>query len=162
MANIYELTNEFLQLQEMAESGEFDEQTLKDTFESINLEIEQKAENTARFIKNIQSDIEGIKKEVERLNEKRKYLENLESSLKKNLEFSMIATDKKKFKAGTFSFNIQKNAPALEIEHEFNIPQIYYIPQEPKLDKKALLSALKVGQEVDGVKIKHTESHRIR
>ena len=73
----------------------------------------------------------------------------------------MIATDKKKFKTEYFSFNIQKNAPSLDITSEINIPNEYYIT-ERKLQKKELLDAIKKGAEIDGVALKQSESLRIR
>ena len=43
MANIYELTNDFLQLLNMLEDEEIDEQVIMDTLESVEYEIEEKA-----------------------------------------------------------------------------------------------------------------------
>jgi len=73
----------------------------------------------------------------------------------------MIVTDKKKFKTEYFSFNIQKNAPSLDIANEDHIPDKYYIT-ERKLQKRELLDAVKGGLEVDGVLLKQSESLRIR
>ena len=51
MANIYELTGQFLQLLDMLEDEEVDEQVIMDTLESVEYEIEDKADGYAKIIK---------------------------------------------------------------------------------------------------------------
>lgn len=162
MANLYELTGQVLELQNMLLDGEYEEQIINDTIESLAFEIEEKAENYAKVIKNIEADVEGYKKEEKRLADKRKSLENRIKYLKVNLENSMIALDKKKFKTQLFSFNIQKNAPSLKIDDAAVIPSIYLIPQEPIIDKNKLKDDVKNGLEIEGVRLEQSESLRIR
>lgn len=51
MANIYELTGQFLQLLDMLEDEEVDEQVIMDTLESVEYEIEDKADGYAKITK---------------------------------------------------------------------------------------------------------------
>lgn len=162
MANIYELTNDFMQVQEMIESGEYDFETLQNTLDCINYEIERKADGYARVIKNITAEIEGIKAEETRLSEKRNALENSVTQLKKSLETAMIQTNKRKFKTDLFSFNIQKNPPSVNITDDKKIPDEYKILQPDKIDNKAIIQALKEGAEFDWAELKQGESLRIR
>jgi len=74
----------------------------------------------------------------------------------------MIELGKTKFKTPLFSFNVQKNAPSLEITDESFVPIIFYKEVAPTLDRKALLNAIKGGQIFKGVGMKQTESLRIR
>ena len=60
MANIYDLTEEFLKLLDMLEDEEVDEQTILDTLEGVEYEIEVKADGYAKIIKSLEADIEGI------------------------------------------------------------------------------------------------------
>ena len=124
-------------------------------------EIEEKAENIAWLIKDIDADIDKFKKIEEEFSTKRKALENKKLSLKKYLEDTMINLDKKKFKTEYFSFNIQKNTPSLNVATENYIPNEYYIT-ERKLDRKKLLDAIKNGLEIKDVSLKQSESLRIR
>lgn len=162
MANLYELTGQVLELQNMLLDGEYEEQIINDTIESLAFEIEEKAENYAKVIKNIEADVEGLKSEEKRISEKRRVLENRVKYLKTNLEQSMIALDKKKFKTQLFSFNIQKNAPSLKIENADIIPKKYYIPQDPIVDNAKLKEDLKNGLAINGAYLMQTESLRIR
>ena len=59
MAALYELTGEFLQLMDMLEDEECDEQCIMDTLESIEYEIEDKADGYAKIIKSLESNVVG-------------------------------------------------------------------------------------------------------
>ena len=67
MSSIYELTADFLRIQEMMEDPELDPQTLADTMEAVEGELEMKAEAYAKVMKNIESDAEGLENEIRRL-----------------------------------------------------------------------------------------------
>ena len=60
MANIYELTGQFLQLLDMLEDEEVDEQVIMDTLESVEYEIEDKADGYAKIIKALEADAISI------------------------------------------------------------------------------------------------------
>ena len=62
MASIYELKKDYAELSAMLEVAETEEeiQVIQDTLEMINVSIEEKLENTGKFIKNTESDIAGI------------------------------------------------------------------------------------------------------
>ena len=76
MANIYELTNDFLELLNMLEDEEVDEEVIMDTLESIEYEIEDKADGYAKIIKALEADVDGIQKENNRLTSRKKTYEN--------------------------------------------------------------------------------------
>ena len=107
MSSIYELTGEYLELMDMLEDEEIDEQTIIDTLEALDGEIENKADNYAKIILSLESDIDGISKENNRLATRKKTYENRIKWLKQNLEMYMRTIGKKKFTTDLFSFNIQ-------------------------------------------------------
>ena len=157
--NLYELSTNYLQIQEMIMEGA---EGLEDTLESLNDAIEDKAVGYAKVIKNIEGQVLAIKEEEKRLAERRRSLESNIKRLKENLELSMLDTGKKKIKTNLFTFNIQKNPPSVKILDEEAIPSDYLVKQKPKIDKKAIINDLKNGVEVEGVEIKQDESLRIR
>lgn len=138
---LYELTGQYIELLEMMQDGETDPQIIKDTLESLDFEIEEKADNYAKIIKNLEGDINTIDAEIKRLLSKKQALAGNIDALKRNLEQSMIATKKTKFKTVLFSFGIQKNPPSLVVSGE--VPKEYLIPQPPKNDTKAIKEYLK-------------------
>jgi uncharacterized protein YoxC len=159
---LYELTQNYLNLQVLLEDETIGEDVINKALNEVDGEIEDKAENIAILIKNLESDAEGTKKEEDRLAVKRAALENRVKGLKIYLETTMRAVNKLKFKTKLFSFNIQNNAPSVEVTDEKSIPKEYFVEQDPKLDRKALLAALKDGKEIQGATIKQTKSLRIR
>ena len=162
MAKLYELVEGFKVLEAMLYDGEIEQSTFNDTMESLEFELELKADNYAKLIKNIESDVNGLKTEEKRLAERRKAMENKVKWLKSNLETAMIESNNKKFKTDYFSFNVQKNPPRLEVLNKENIPNQYFIEQEPKLDTTTLKKAIKAGLQIDGVNLIQTEGLRIR
>ena len=159
---LYELTQNYLNLQELLENEEIPKEMITEALDNVGEELEAKAENIAKLIKTLEVDITGYKAEELRLSNKRKSLENRVKSLKEYLDNAMKVTGKTKFKGKLFSFSIQKNTPSVNVLDEKLIPEEYFIPQEPALDKKRLLSDLKSGIKVEGAEIKQTESLRIR
>ena len=165
MASLYELTEEYAALQELLYDPEVDEQTLQDTMEMIQMDIEDKADGYAKIIKMMNADIESLKAEEKRLNARRTSLENRSKYLKDTLEENMRKIGKKKFKTVLFSFNIQTNGGAqpLVIDGDIeNIPERYLIPQPPKPNNEAIRELLKE-QQVEWAHLEpRGESLRIR
>ena len=109
MSNLYELNEKWKQISDMLYEEKIDEQCILDTLESIESEIEDKADNYAKMIKNLIASSEAKKTEAKKMLEKAKIEENRAKLLKDNLEQIMRETGKTKFKTQLFSFNIQKN-----------------------------------------------------
>ena len=146
MSSIYELTGEFLQLLDMLEDEEVDEQVIMDTLESVECEIEDKADGYAKIIKSLEADVDGIQKENDRLVARRKTYENRIKWLKQNLEMCMRATGKKKFTTDLFSFNIQKNGGKRKLTIDVDvekIPEEYRIKQPDAVNGDKLREYLK-------------------
>lgn len=128
---------------------------------NIEIEVEEKAENTAIIIKKLEAEREMIRNEEKRLADRRKSLENNINYLKSGLEYSMKLQDKKKFKTEHFSFNIQKNAPSVMITDEEKALKNYKRVTET-IDKAKLKDDLKNGVVLDYAELVQTESLRIR
>ena len=106
---LYELTEQYEMLQEMMYDPEVDEQVLHDTLEAIWGEIEEKADGYAKIIFSMKADVEKLRAEEQRLETRRRSLEQRSKWLKDILESNMREIGKTKFKTALFSFNIQKN-----------------------------------------------------
>ena len=161
MASLYELTGDYAKFAEIAQQGDLDDDMqamLDGALANLADDIEVKLENYAKVIKNFESDIEGLKKEEDRLAGKRKTLENRVKSMKTAMRDAMIATGKLKVKGDLFSFTVRNNAPSVVMDEQYieNIPEKYLIAQEPKIDRKLLAEDLKDGAALEG--IAHLES----
>lgn len=159
---LYKLQGEYARLYEMAEECDLELEDIKDTLESLDGEFQDKAVGYAKIMKSIEGQVDAIKTEVKRLEDRRKALENNKDRLKAVLQMAMTETGNTKFKTDLFSFNIQNNPATVSISEDAKIPEKYYIPQEPKLDKKQLIADIKEGAEVEGVELTQSKSLRIR
>lgn len=141
---LYELTDEFLQLQQILEDGEADEQIYQDTLESLEYDLEEKANNYAKIIRNFESQIETLKAEERRLKDRRQVCEKAIKRLKDNLQAAMVQTGKRKIKTDLFSFTVAKNGGALpvivDVETEDLPDECVVITEKP--DLKALAALL--------------------
>lgn len=151
MSSIYELTDQYEEILNMFYDGETDEEIIFDTLESIEGEIEDKADNYAKLIKQLSADAEMLKAEEVRLNTRRKSLENRAARLKSNLQANLEFIGKTKFKTLLFSFCVATNGgkqPLTITENLGEIPSKFLIPQDPIVDKDAIRELLEE-KEVD-------------
>jgi len=56
-----------------------------------------------------------------------------------------------------FTASARAGTPSLVVVSEQSIPSIYWLPQPPKLDRQALLGALKRGDPVAGTQLSNPE-----
>lgn len=171
MATIYELTEMMLQLMNLLYDEEVDEDELLKACESVEMEIEDKADGYAKVLKNMDADIKGLQAEERRLKERRQSLERRKVYLSHNLEQSMKAIGKTRFKTDLFSFSIAKNPAKAEVKDERafiewcekNGRDDLLRFKAPEINKTALKDAiLKDGEVIDGAEIVQTEGLRIR
>ena len=82
MASIYEITDKYKLIQSLIEEGA-DAEVFAEALKAIDGEAAEKLEGYAMVIKNITSDIDGLKSEEKRLAERRKSMENNVTRMKK-------------------------------------------------------------------------------
>ena len=139
MSNIYEIASDLLYLQSMLEDPEMDPQLLADTMEAVEGELEYKADQYARMMRNMESQISGIDAELNRLTARKKALKANVDRMKDTLQQAMVETGKRKFKTDLFSFNIQKNGGKipviLDVKDTSELPDdLVRIKEEADLD----------------------------
>lgn len=159
-ASLYELTGQALLLQKMAEDSEVAPQVFADTLETVDFEIEEKADAYAKIIRMMEGQKDTMEAEITRLTGRKMMLENKAERMKRNLEKSMILLNKRKFKTDLFSFNIQKNPASVNIIGK--VPEEYLIPLEPRVDKKAIIAYVKEHGNTEFAELTQSESLRIR
>lgn len=115
MSTMYELTADYLEILDLANDPDIPPEVVADTLEGIGGEIEVKAENTAKILKELEASVAASKAEEKRLAERRKQLENNVQKIKERLFDMMKTTGKVKFKTDLFSFSIQKNGGKLPV-----------------------------------------------
>ena len=163
MSTLYELTGQYLELLEMLENDDgTEEQVIRDTLEGIDGELEIKADNYAKIIRELSEEAKKFEAEKKRLEARQTTLENRVKLLKDNLFFAMKETGKTKFKTDLFSFGIQKNGGVqpMELIPDIPIPE-EYCRMEP--DNTKIREALAAGKNLPFAQLKERGEHlRIR
>ena len=157
--NIFEMTVAANQLYDLLTSGEIDEQTFNDTLQAMG--TEEKLESYCKVIRQLEADAEMLKSEKERIENKKKTVDNAIGRMKKAVIDFMKASGSTKSTAGTFTVALS-TSKATKIVDESLIPKKYFIKQEPKIDKKAILEMLKSGAKVKGCELQINEGVRIK
>ena len=142
MATLYELKQDYQKLLEMMYDDESGSDAIKDTLELLDFEIEEKAENYAKIIKQIEGDVETISLEIDRLTGKRNRMTTKIKALQNNLFEAMVLTGKRKFKTPLFSFTIVKNGGLAPLKIDGDVPEEYKTTPEPVPNLKAIRELL--------------------
>lgn len=150
---LYELSTNYTQLVNMFENAEDNDslEVIFDTLESLNDEIELKAESIAKIIKQFEADELALENESKRLKERASKVAKQKEQLETYLQNTMIKTGLEKFKTQLFNFSIRTNAPSVLVLNESEIPSEFFIvKQVEQLDKRAVAEVLKTGKIVEG------------
>lgn len=137
------------------------EEELTTALKNIDEKIEEKADNIAKTLRELDGQIETIKAEEKRLQEKRKAIENKRENIKKYLQYQMEILDKKKIKTDLFSFTISKNKASVKILDETKIPEEYFRITKTA-NKTEILKAYQEGKLTEGIELEQTESLKIK
>lgn len=162
MSSLYKLTAEYEQLLNMLYDEDIDEQMIIDTLESKESEIEDKADNYAKIIKELEAKANARREEAKRLTENAKVFENRVKVLKSNLFNSMKQTKKTKFATDLFLFNIVKNGGKQALTIDGDVPE-EYTKTIIENDTDKIRQALEEGKELSFAHLEpRSESLRIK
>ena len=154
--NIYEIEQAIMDLVD-PETGEI---TDFDALDALSMARDEKIENVALWIKNLVAEAKAIREEEKSLAERRKAAENKAESLEKYLEQTLSG---EKFSTAKVAISYRKSK-AVEIADEatFIKAGAYLVPQDPKIDRKAISDALKTGAIVNGAELVERNNIQIK
>ena len=140
-----------------------------DTLDGMEIEIQEKAESVALYIKNLDYEIKAIKNEKSRLDAR---LKSKEKSCKNMLEYlknCLEAAKLKKIETPRAAISIRNNPESVEITDEKsfigwaqdnNDDLLRY--KDPEVNKTAVKQLLKAGEEVPFAKLIRTKTLNIK
>lgn len=151
---LYELTAQVKGLQRLMEDGEMDEQTLQDTLEGLEGDLQVKADGLLAYVSNLGSDVAAIDAEINRLQARRNAISNHQESLREYLRFNMEQSGIDKITCPLFTITLRKAPDVVVIESEDLIPAMYKETVETvKISKEAIKRHLKEGIHVPGARL---------
>ena len=153
---LYELTEAYadlmLQLEE-ADNPVAQEKILQ-ALANVGDAIADKGENYARIIKNEESDISMLDKEIKRLQAMKQAKENTVRRMKGNMYFAMEIAGATSIQTSIGKWRIQQNPPKVEVLDISRVPARFLVEQEPKVNKQAVLEEFRLSGELfDGLQI---------
>ena len=148
------------QLSLMVENEELDDETIRDTFELIKLEVENNGNNLVAYYRELDAEI-NKNKEVSRIYaEYAKKLERRKENIRKTLTYFMHATNTKEIKTDFAKISFRKST-AVNIYDPSLLPKdCILIKEEPS--KAMIKKMLEAGQEVQGANLIENENLQIR
>ncbi|MGE5623001.1 MAG: siphovirus Gp157 family protein [Bacillota bacterium] len=159
MFEAFELAAEYRQLAALLAERHDDEQVIADTLESISGPLDERLENLAKMVRNIESAASGVRQTMESLERRHAALQRASERARGLILDLMRMAGRDKTDTALFSIAVRKNPPQVVIDQEAALPPAFltqYAPPPPTPDKKAIAAALKAGIPVPGA---HTEQH---
>jgi hypothetical protein len=163
---LYELDERLSLIEEALIAGEsegVDEATgevfdLAHALDSLKMDREEKLKGIHRWILSLRAEIQAIKMEEERLEDRRKWIESREKSIKDYIT-ECLKGQKWSVPGHTFSFRPSKkvycNVPVEELPIEYR-----RLTEEP--DLAAIKEALKAGEVIEGCLIKEFKNLQVK
>lgn len=158
---LYAITEQYQRLQEMLETGEVDEQAIKDTLASVEGDLTVKVDNCAAVMRSLELEADAFRYEEVRLAERRKSIEANRERLRRYVQFELESVKVDKVKGSRFYVTIQTNPPKLFVDDETKLPEDFWV-ETRAVDKAAVSAALKAGQEVPGAHLEQGRSLRVK
>lgn len=135
-----------------------DAQTISDTLESIEGDINDKGINILKLTQAWDSDVAAIDEEIKRLTTRKKAIKNRSEQLRDYLKYNMQASGITKIECPLFTASLRKARDVVRIDDESLIPDDYVnVKTSVTPNKSAILKALKEGVEISGASIAEGE-----
>ncbi|WP_108682493.1 siphovirus Gp157 family protein [Methyloceanibacter sp. wino2] len=129
-----------------------DDETLQDTLEGIT----ELPDMIAALVRSALVDEAlqgGLKVRIEEMRQRLTRLE-VRSQKKRQLALdAMTEVGLPKLEQPDFTASARAGSPSLVVVSEGDIPEPYWVPQPPKLDRQSLLSELKRGASIEGAQL---------
>lgn len=156
-ASLYELSVDLRSKAEQLANMDLPAETVRDTLEGLSGDLEVKAANVVAVSKSIRALAaarrEAAQAMLARADKEEARADEIDAYVLDCMQLAGIH----KIESPWFSIGIAKNPPAVHIEDERQIPKRFYTqlpPPEPKLDRKAIATAIKNGEDVPGVSLR--------
>ena len=132
--------------------SEPDDETIRDTLEGIT-DLHEMIAAVIRSALVDEALRSGLRLRIEDMKERQSRLE-LRAEKKRRLALeTMTEAGLPKLEQPDFTASLRAGTPALVVASEATIPEIYWLPQPPKLDRQALLGELKHGAKIPGAQL---------
>ena len=113
---------------------------------ALHMAFEEKAENIAMFIRNLDAEAAALKEQIGIFTARKRATENKRDSLKEYLAYCLQG---KPFKTSRVKVSFRKSE-SVKVTAQEQIPETYLVYSAPTVDKAGIKKALKSGENVPG------------
>ena len=161
---LYDLGDAFNGVMDLVLDETMDLTVLEECLQAIEADITVKCENGIGLIRSLENLRDGMKTEAQRLTERQRVIDNRIRSIKEWYQRNLDAMGKSKVETLRGTMAVQNNPPSLKVTDVDQIPICYLtlVPARYEVDKDAVKTALKAGEEVPGAHLEQGRSLRIR
>jgi hypothetical protein len=131
---------------------DIDEKTLADTLEGLT-DLQEILSAIVRSALTDEAMALGLRGRIKEMQQRAERLEDRAVLNKSTARDVMAETGVRKITAPDFTVSLRDGSPNVVVTEETAIPATYFKPQPAKLDRVALLSALKAGLQVPGAEL---------
>lgn len=158
---LYELTEAHKELMSLEDVPP---EAIADTLEAIEGDIQEKAQAIVAVRAGLESDVNAVQSEIERLTARKRQMENRDKSIRDYLKHNMQVAGITNIKCPLFSITLAKGREVVQVDDELSLPAEYVsVNTTVAPDKKKILAALKDGKEISGARlVRNEESLRIK
>ena len=156
MTTLFDIVAEYHEAALKLADLDLDEQTIADTLEGLSGDLEAKATNVAKFVRNLEATAAQIKEAEASMAARRKALEKRADGLKRYLFSNMEFAGIQRIECPYFVLSIKSNPPAVDVFDAAQVPAEFMRQPEPPPaapDKAAIKDALKAGKDVPGCRL---------
>lgn len=144
---LHEMSKDYIGILESDMQGD----QLTECLDSIGDSFDEKANNIVKLVSSLSVDVDGIDKELKRLQAMKKAITSNQDRLKEYLRYNMEVTGINKIKHSLFSITLGKPTITAEVVDIDFLPDNFVSTDVVmKADKKAILKALKEGEDIPG------------
>jgi ubiquinone biosynthesis protein Coq4 len=165
---LFELSQDYKNFLQAIEDGLIPEDAINDSLESISGLIEDKADNIACMIKNLNAEALAIKTEEQALAERRKAKEKQVERLKEYLSETLLSVNYTKIETARNKISFRKSESVyIANEEEFiewctKEHDDFLTYKAPTLNKTMIKSALASGEVIEGASIVSKQNMQIK
>lgn len=155
MFEAFELAAQYRQLADVLAERHDDPQLVADTLESLSGPLDERLENLAKMVRNIETAAKGVEQTLASLENRHAGLERAAQRGRSLMLALMQTSRRERATTALFSIAVKKNPPVVIIEREADLPEAFLTfrePPPPTPNKKAIAAALKAGTPVPGAR----------
>lgn len=142
----------------LAELPGLDAEMLADTLEG-ETNLHEMVAAIARSALEDEAMVDGLVKRLDDMKTRRDRLQRRADRKRALVLRVMSEASLMKLVAADFTLSVRSGSPTLEVVVEALVPDAYWKPQPPKLDRQSLITDLKQGVEIDGVRLAPAHPH---